>query len=59
MKKLQSAGLKGKIDNCKFAVPKVEYLGYVIMWEGIKTDPKNEAVINIERPKYKNKWGSS
>ena len=49
-----------KIDKCKFSVPKVEYLGYIITQEGIKPDPKqNEAVINIERRKYKNKWGSS
>ena len=46
--------------KCKFTVPKIEYLGYIITQEGIKPDPKqNEAVINIERRKYKNKWGSS
>ena len=27
MKRLQSTGLKFKIGKCKFAVPKVEYLG--------------------------------
>ena len=36
MKQLQLAGVKLNIDECKFAVPKVEYLGYIIMIEGIK-----------------------
>ena len=35
-KKLQPYELKWNIDNCKFAVPKVEYLGYIITREGIK-----------------------
>ena len=30
MKQLQSDGLKCNIYKCKFAVPKVEYLGYII-----------------------------
>ena len=54
MKRLQSAGIECKIDRCKFSVPKVEYLGYIITREGIKPDPrKTESVINIERPKDK------
>ena len=60
MKQLQSDGLKFKIDKCKFVVPKVEYLGYITMREGIKMDLKKiESVINLERPKDKNRWGSS
>ena len=52
MKWIQLAGLKCKIYKCKFAVPKVEYLGYIITREGIKPNPKKiEAIINIERPK--------
>ena len=39
MKQLQLAGVKLNIDECKFAVPKVEYLGYIIMIEGIKPVP--------------------
>ena len=56
MKQIQSAWLKCNIDKCKFAWPKVEYLGYIITREGIKLDPKQiKAVINIERPKGKNR----
>ena len=52
MKRLQSDGLKWNIDKCNFALPKVEYLGYIITQEGIKPDPKKpEAVINLERVK--------
>ena len=51
MKQLQWAGLKCKIDKCKFSVTKVEYLGYIITQEGTKPDPrKTESVINIEHP---------
>ena len=54
MKQLQLDRLKCKIDKCKSAVPKKEYLGYIITREGIKLDPKkSEAIINIERPKDK------
>ena len=40
MKQLQLVGIKCNIDECKFAVPKVEYLGYIITIEGIKPEPK-------------------
>ena len=38
MKRLQSTCIKCKIDKCRFVVPKVEYLGYIIKREGIKPD---------------------
>ena len=40
MKQLQLAERKCKIDKCKFVVTKAEYLGYIIIREGIKSDPK-------------------
>ena len=43
MNQLQSAGLKCNMDKWKFSVPKVEYLGYIIMQEGIKLDPENRS----------------
>ena len=56
MKRLHDAGLKCKIDKCKFAVPEVEYLGYIITREGVKPDPKKiKAIIDLERPRDKNK----
>ena len=60
MKQIQSAGPKWKIDKCKFSVPKVEYLGYIITQEGIKPDPrKTESDISIEIPKDEKRWGGS
>jgi hypothetical protein len=54
MKRLHDAGLKCKIDKCKFAVPEVEYLGYIITREGVKPDPKKiKAIIDLERPRDK------
>ena len=47
MKRLQLAGLKCKINKCKFAVPKVEYLGYIITRESIKSDPKKLKKLSI------------
>ena len=47
MKWLQSAGLKCNIDKCKFVVPKLKYLGYIIMREGIKPDPKKSKKLSI------------
>ena len=40
VKRLHSGGLKCEIDNWKFELQKVEYLGYIITREGIKPDPK-------------------
>jgi hypothetical protein len=38
----------------KFAVPEVEYLGYIITREGVKPDPKQiKAIIDLERPRDK------
>ena len=40
MNQLQPSGIKCKNDKCKLALPKVEYLGYIIKQEGSKLDPK-------------------
>ena len=40
MKQIQLDELKCNIDKFNFAVPKVEYVGYIIMREGIKPDTK-------------------
>ena len=40
MKRLQSAAIKYKIDMCKFAVLKLEHLGYIITQKVIKSDAK-------------------
>ena len=40
MKQLQLSGIELNIDKIKFAVTKAEYLGYIIIREGIKSDPK-------------------
>ena len=60
VKRLQLAGLKCNIDRCKFASPKLEYLGYTITRESIKPDPeklKQLSILNALR--IKNRWGSS
>lgn len=50
-KGLHSKGLKLKTKKCVFLVDEVQYLGYVISKEGIKTDPsKIEAITKIPRP---------
>ena len=47
MKRIQPDGLKCKIDKCKFVVPKVEYLEYIIIRKGIKLDPKKLKQLSI------------
>ena len=60
MQRLEKVGLKCKIDKCKFAVPEVEYLGYIITREGVKPDPKKiRAILDLERPQDKNKSDNS
>ena len=60
MKRLQLSGLKWNIDKCKFAVPKVEYLGYIITQEGIKPDLEKLKQLSIlSALRIKNRWVSS
>lgn len=49
--RLEQYGLRLKKDKCVFLVNEVQYLGYVISREGIKTDPRKiEAITKIPRP---------
>lgn len=49
---LLDAGLKIKIQKCKFARSEVEYLGHIVSKEGVKVDPaKVKAVRNFPIPK--------
>ena len=38
--KLYKAGLQAKLAKCRFEVPSVEFLGYVVGKEGVSTDSK-------------------
>ena len=54
MTRLEEAGLKCKIDKCFFAQPEMEYLGYIITKNGVKTNPKKvQAIFNMQRPTTK------
>jgi hypothetical protein len=37
---LQKAGMKIKVQKCRFARQEVEYLGHIVSYQGIKADPK-------------------
>lgn len=51
LQRLQSEGLKAKLEKCAFCKPAVNYLGHVISGAGVSTDPKKiEAVANWRRP---------
>ena len=50
--KIREAKLTLKPEKCKFAVPKVKYLGHIISKNGVEVDPeKIEAVKSFPRPK--------
>ena len=52
--KLREANLKLGKDKCHFCLDEVEYLGFVVCEEGIKTNPKkNEKINNFPIPKDK------
>ena len=50
--RLREAGLVLSAEKCKFCVPQLKYLGYVVDYEGLRPDPeKVEAIINIPVPR--------
>ena len=56
---LKKAGMKVKIQKCRFAQKSVEYLGHIVSAEGIKADPKKLlAVRNFPPPKNLNELRS-
>ena len=49
--RMRKAGLRLKIEKCKFFQKKLKFLGFVISREGVSLDPtKVEAVLNFPRP---------
>lgn len=49
---LQQAGLKASLKKCKFAVPSVKFLGFLISQNGKQPDPaKIEAILRIPTPR--------
>ena len=49
---LHEAGLKVRAKKCKFAMPELEYLGYLITHKEIKPMPKKtKAMLEIKAPK--------
>src|ERR1043165_460512 len=50
-KRLRKAGLKLRMDKCKFCFNEIKFLGYIIGKDGIKTDEKKvEKIKNYPRP---------
>ncbi|XP_069502558.1 uncharacterized protein [Ambystoma mexicanum] len=51
LNRLQKNNLLVKAEKCKFAVPSVQYLGYVLSEEGIAMDPdKVHAILDWSAP---------
>lgn len=49
---LEKANMKVQIDKCEFFKSEVEYLGFIVSSEGIKTNPKKvETIKNFSCPK--------
>ena len=51
---IRTSGMKVKPSKCEFHKEETEYLGFIINWEGIKTDPiKTQAIWDWKTPKNK------
>ena len=52
LERLQERGLTLNLENCKFKMPQLEFMGYLLSMGGIgPTEPKVEAVVNAREPK--------
>ena len=50
--RLKEAKLRCKVTKCSFAMPEIEYLGYIFSREGIKPQPeKVSAILALKPPK--------
>lgn len=50
---LSQAGLKCNADKCSFGAKEVEYLGYLLTWDGIRPVPaKIKSILALSPPKY-------
>ena len=50
--RLKEAKLRCKATKCSFAMPEIEYLGYILSREGIKPQPeKVSAILALKPPK--------
>lgn len=50
--RLREAGLIVSLDKCKFCLPELKYLGFVVDRHGLRPDPeKVEAIISIPTPR--------
>lgn len=50
--RLREAGLVLAMDKCKFCLPQLKYLGFIVDRDGLRPDPeKVEAIINIPPPR--------
>lgn len=49
---LQNANMKVQLDKCEFLKTEVEFLGFIVSSQGIKTNPKKvETIMNFPHPK--------
>ena len=48
--KLYRAGLRAKLAKCRFEVPRVKFLRYVVGKEGVSTDPEKTQVVRDWNP---------
>ena len=45
LQRLQDAGLQADIKKCEFGITQTKYLGFIILTNSIKVDPKKVSVV--------------